>query len=856
MITKFRLSPCFLALLGIGLLSSSAVSFSREFFNPAFLTNMNGSDKNPDLSVFETENSQGPGKYRVDIIINDATLDTTDVEFFSIAEKSAAYLGKNDPATNLYPCFSANTLAGYGIRTRAIPTLKIDSNGCVIIKSIPDASVDFNFNLQKIILSIPQAAISTTARGYVSPESFDQGINALFLNYHYNGNNSYSRNNDTTDQQTHSVNLLPGLNFGAWRLRNFTTWNKSDSNKDSSGSWDTVYTYLERNIIALKSNLTLGESSSESDVYDSVPFRGVQLASDDFMDPESTQGYAPVVRGIAKGNAKVVIKQNGYVIYQSFVPPGAFEITDLYSTGGNGDLNVTIEEADGSQQNYVVAYASLPVLRREGSLKYGITTGQYRSSDSSVDDTPFTQITASYGLALNATAYGGAQLASKYQSIVMGLGKNLGEFGAVSLDLTQAWSTKKDEDKNSGQSLRVRYSKNLNDAGTNISIAGYRYSTSGFSTLSEVMETYRDDYRIYTSDRVKNRTEITVSQSLGEDFGYVNIGGVMEDYWNERRRNNTLNIGYSNSWKGITYNLNYAHNRSSTDNPGNGRHYATDKIFSLNVNVPLDRWLSNTWATYGLNTSSPGSTSNSVGLSGIALEDHNLNWNMQQQYDNRDSGSGNAGLDYKGTYGEVFGSYNYDKNWQRVNYGASGSIIAHADGITAGQSISDTTALVKAPGAEGTRVIGNSGVKTDFRGYAIVPNISMYRQNDVILDTETMPDDVELDTTTATVIPTRGAIVLAEYIGKKGIRAMLQLVDTQNNYIPFGAIVTNTNGENTSENSSIVSDNGQVYMTGLPQSGSLIVKWGKKATQACNAAYQFPDTDNSNGIKQTKLICR
>lgn len=84
----------------------------------------------------------------------------------------------------------------------------------------------------------------------------------------------------------------------------------------------------------------------------------------------------------------------------------AFEITDLYSTGGNGDLNVTIEEADGTQQNFVVAYASLPVLRREGSLKYSITSGQYRSSDGSVDYTPFSQATASYGLPYNTTLYG------------------------------------------------------------------------------------------------------------------------------------------------------------------------------------------------------------------------------------------------------------------------------------------------------------------------------------------------------------------------------------------------------------------------------------------------------------------
>ena len=65
----------------------------------------------------------------------------------------------------------------------------------------------------------------------------------------------------------------------------------------------------------------------------------------------------------------------------------------------------------------------------------------------------------------------------------------------------------------------------------------------------------------------------------------------------------------------------------------------------------------------------------------------------------------------------------------------------------------------------------------------------MYRRNDVVLDTETMPEDVDLDTTTATVVPTRGAIVLAQYTGKKGIRAMFRLVDTNNKPVPFGAMV-------------------------------------------------------------------
>ena len=114
----------------------------------------------------------------------------------------------------------------------------------------------------------------------------------------------------------------------------------------------------------LKSTLVLGESSSLSNIFDSVPFTGLQLSTDLDMLPESVRGYAPVIRGIAKTNARVVVKQNGYQVYQAFVSPGAFEINDMYATGGNGDLYVTVEEADGTEQKFIVPFASLPLMLR------------------------------------------------------------------------------------------------------------------------------------------------------------------------------------------------------------------------------------------------------------------------------------------------------------------------------------------------------------------------------------------------------------------------------------------------------------------------------------------------------------
>ncbi|WP_250552385.1 fimbria/pilus outer membrane usher protein, partial [Escherichia coli] len=53
--------------------------------------------------------------------------------------------------------------------------------------------------------------------------------------------------------------------------------------------------------------------------FDSVQMTGIKLETDTSMLPDSEQGFAPVVRGIANSDAQVVIKQNGYVIYQTWV---------------------------------------------------------------------------------------------------------------------------------------------------------------------------------------------------------------------------------------------------------------------------------------------------------------------------------------------------------------------------------------------------------------------------------------------------------------------------------------------------------------------------------------------------------
>jgi len=820
-------------------------AFAREYFNPALL-GIDGPGKElTDLSAFEDGIGQMPGVYRVDVIVNKNAQGTRDVNFSM----------QKDAAGNetLQPCFSVDELREFGIRTEQFPQLSAGGE-CASLSAIPMARAELFFSRQQLMLEIPQAAMNTQARGYVPPERLDEGVNALLLNYTFNGGNTKARHSDDVDSDSYYLNLRPGINVGPWRLRNYSTWSRNSTDGQTDEQWDSVYTYAQRNILALKGQLTLGDSTSPSDMFDGVPFRGAQIASDDDMLPESLRGYAPVVRGIARTNAQVIIRQNGYIIYQSYVSAGPFVISDMYPTGSSGDLDVTIKEADGSEQHQLVPFASLPVLQREGRLKYSLTSGQYRPYDGDIDKSWLTQGTAIYGLPAGFTVYGGGQFSQHYQSLLGGLGKNFGSLGAVSVDATQAWSTQKEQDKESGQSLRVRYSKNIIETGTNISISGYRYSTSGYYTLSEVLDTWRNTLREDRPDRRRNRAEILLNQNLWENGGSISLNAISEDYWNSDREMRSIGAGYSNSWNGITYSLNYSYNRNTTNGHDSDKVYDEDQVFSLNISVPLDRWLNHSWANYAFNTSKHGNSSHTVGLNGTALEEQNLNWGIQESETDHGEGSGgNATLDYQGSYARVNAGYAYDRDQHRVNYGIEGGIVAHAHGITLSQALGETVALVEVPGAGGVDISNQTGVRTDFRGYTIVPYINPYRENDIVLNTEALPVDTDVALASVTVAPTRGAIVRAHFNTRIGKRVLMTLTRSNGEAVPFGAVVS---VDGADSNSAIVGDGGQVYLSGMADKGSAVAKWGRSANEQCRISWRFAETVPASGVTETQTLCQ
>ncbi len=872
-----QLTPLALALLS---LLVSQKGWADNYFNPAFLST--DTSKVADLSRFEG-NNQAPGVYRVDVYLNGTFVSSQDITFkaadkreaapaSSAATKNAAMQpssGSDD--SGLTPSLPVKLLDTMGVNLQIIPKLaKASPESRVNIESvIPAATTNFDFEHQRLDISIPQAALHNNARGYIPPEQWDEGVNALLMNYNFTGSNSSDHSEGDSAQNSYFLGLNSGMNLGAWRVRDYSTWNYNSTSQDNKSDWQHINTYVERDVIPLKGELTVGDSSTPSDVFDSLSFRGVQLASDDNMLPDSMKGFAPTIRGIAKSNAQVTIQQNGYTIYQSYVPPGPFVINDLFPTSSSGDLVVQVKESDGSVNSYSVPYSAVPLLQRAGRIKYALTAAKYRSNGDQQEDVDFGQGTLLWGLPHGFTAYGGTQFSDNYTAVALGAGLNMGDWGALSTDLTQAKSTLADDSSHEGQSVRFLYAKSLNEIGTNFQLLGYRYSTAGFYTLDETAYKHMDGYTVDTEDSQQDeqpdwtdyynlyytkrgKVQLNISQQLG-DQGSIFVTGSKQSYWHTDETDTLLQLGYSGTLVGISYSLTYNYNKAPQEPE-------SDQIFAVNFSIPLGQWLHpggdvtqhnhDAYATYNMSSDKHGNATQNAGLNGTLLEDNNLSYSVQQGYENHNNGaSGNANMEYDGGSGKANVGYNYSENGddQQVNYGLSGGIVAHRNGITLSQSLGDTNVLIAAAGAKDVQLEDEPGIHTDWRGYTVVPYASTYRQNRMALDTNTLNDETDIDDAVVNVVPTQGALVLAKFKARVGKRDLMTI--THNGQpVPFGATVARSdNGGDT-----IVGDAGQAYLSGLSPQGKLIVQWGDEADKRCTVNYKLPDNAvNTPVIKST-----
>ena len=805
-------------------------------FDQGFLSGNGGAQV--DVSRFEKGNAVLPGTYRVDIYVNNNLVAGTQVVFRASAQSIDAQ-----------PCFDEAQLQDLGVDVqRLAPDVQSrlrDERACMeLTDAIPDARAAFEFGEQRLRLSIPQTVLRRNPRGYVGPERWDDGVTVGMLNYNANVYSRRSTGGPTLTQGY--VGLTSGVNLGAWHFRHEGSYSWATQ---GGARYQDIATYVRRDLTRLKSQLTVGESYTTGDLFDSTQFRGVQLASDDRMLPDSVRGFAPVVRGVANSNAKVTIRQNGLTIYETTVAPGAFEIDDLYPTGYGGDLNVQVAEADGSIHQFSVPYAAVPMSLRPGVHRYSVVAGTVRDTQS--DRNPvFMQATWQQGLTNLITGYGGTTIAQGYLSAMVGAALNT-RVGAFGFDVTQASTSVPGMKRYNGTSARVSYAKSITQTQTDVTLAAYRYSTSGFFGLNDAMlvrERVDNGGLVDSVVRQRSRASMTVNQTLGEHGGRLALNVSATNYWNRGGSDVTYSASYSNSFRRVTYGVSVLRQKNAQ-----GR---SDTQYYVSATIPLGR-TSPVTATTSFSHTSNGQTQALATLSGSAGRDDALSYSVTANHasgNGSTSNDGSGSVVYRAGYGELSATVGAGSGYQQGSLGMRGGVVAHSGGVTLSQPLSETFAIVKADDAAGARVLNAPGARVDWRGYAVVPYLTPYSMNSIELDPEGLSTDVELKATTRQVAPRAGAVPMIEFATSSGKSAVIDARRADGGALPFGAAVTDANGKEVG----VVGQGSQIFVRGLEDSGTLTVKWNDTGDASCSIKYELPVAKSkqaARGVRQLHSVC-
>lgn len=817
-------------------LSSSTSAQIDEYYFDTDLIKTTSNENYAYLSKTIKSNNLMPGVYKVDLYLNGVFIKKLDINFYM------------DNENKLIPCWNFSSIESLNLNEEIIMKIKNDNLDCIDLnKYVADYSSRLKFENLRLDVSIPQISLINIPRGYVDPDEWEFGENIGFINY---SGSIYHTKYNTNSNTAAYMSFNGGVNFGKWQYRQISSlvYDQNDEYK-----WNNIKNYITRPLIKYDGVLSLGQMSTSGRLFSGMTFDGLNFTTDERMIPESKRGYAPVIQGIAKTNAKISIYQNDREIYQTNVSPGAFKIDDLYSTFYNGDLVVKVLEADGSQSEFTVPFSALPETLRAGLKKYNFDIGRTNSFN---HDSLFANLTYQVGINNNLTFNTGSRIGDGYLSGLLG-GTYMTKYGAIGSDFTFSKAKINDMTTLNGWMGNITFSKFIKPTNTTISLAGYRYSTDGYRELADVLgirDSQNSNLRLDPSiNYQRSRFEINLNQNL-DKYGMLFISGASQVYKNKTNSDYQLQIGYGKSFAN-SLNLNMALVKKYFDTSYESNIKNSDMSLSMSLSFPIghDRKSNKQNLDIAYSESKNSEPLYQGTISGNIGSDQTMNYSATLSHD-ENYGFNSLALNLNNKFDNFSLGLNssLSKEYWQTSGNIQGGMALHSKGITFGPYLNGTFALVEAQGAEGAHVFNGNGSKINRKGFAIVPNLVPYRYNDISLDPKGISNRVEIEESSHKIAPVAGAGVKVKFKTRIGIPLIIQAKLLNGEYVPMGSDVVDENNNSIG----MVGQSGQTYIKVERNIGLLKLIWGESTNEQCLLNYSFNEKEHSNEIYSLDNICK
>ncbi|MBP6860747.1 MAG: fimbria/pilus outer membrane usher protein [Neisseriaceae bacterium] len=813
--------------------ASILMAFSACYANASVEFNTDildvGERDSVDLSRFSEVGYVMPGVYVLDVYINKHALPQQRINYFSIDADSPETMA----------CIPVGIIPKMLLKDDVRSLVKFSEDGqCADLSEIEGLTVTTNLGKAEMRINVPQAWLKYSDPDWTPPELWDDGIAGGMLDY----NITVRTNKPHRGERTKDIGAYGtvGANLGAWRLRGDYQASEQHRNGQTRRDFDWTQIYAYRALPGLAAKLTVGEQYLNSDLIDGFRYIGANIKSDERMLPPSLQGYAPQVQGVATTNSTVTVSQEGRVVYKTTVPAGPFVIQDL-SSSVRGKLQVTIEGDDGRLETFEVSTASIPYLTRPGQIRYNVSIGRPSDFNHDIEGPLIATGDFSWGASNSWSLFGGAVASEDYNSVAMGIGRDLSFLGAVSFDVTQSNAHLNNGKKYTGHSFRFNYAKRFDEQHGQITFAGYRFSERQFMTVSQFLSNRRNgndelrkDKELYTVTASKTFWPTDPRKSITAYLSYTR-----QTYWdNSAREQQSLSMSKLFDIGGVK---NISTSFSAYKNKQNGDN---GKGFMLNMSVPMQTQR-RTSIGYSL-SSHDGKVSHNANLSGG--EGYN-NWQVSAGV-NSDKHANVRGYVSRQTSLATVGM-NADwqeKGYQSVGLEIRGGITATLKGVALHPNSIGGGARVFVDTGKVSGVPINDGVAvSNYFGKAVIPDVASYSDTYTRIDVDRMADDVEAPLATIGSTLTEGAIGYRKMDVVKGLKMLATVTQADGETPPpFGATVMNDQGKTIA----VLTDGGLVYLSGVQEHESLSVVWG--GSQQC----QITVPAASVAFSKTVLTCQ
>lgn len=690
------------------------------------------------------------GQYYVDVVVNNEN-----------TGKSRLVITPEEEQAGML-CLSQEWLksAGAPIRLEAYASVYDEKAGCYQLARSPYTRVDFNYGNQALIFSVPQTNIISQT----DPSQWDYGVNAFRLQY--DGNVMRQSSYGTSANASADLDI----NLGRWVLSS-----NMNGSRDSNGNTNFAVrdATLSTALGALRGDLKLGKSWTRNDQFSDFGFYGASLRSNSNMTPWESRGYAPLISGVATTTSRITITQNGYTMYSRVVPPGPYQLNDVRPVG-NGDLEVTVEDANGRKTVTRYPVTTLPTLLRPGEVQYDVSVGR-RSSSSDIGR-PFTDGDKG-GFMLGSLAYGldsttlssAAILNNRYRAGGVTLTQSLGALGAVSVGGAVSRAVYDNKEVKQGHSVSAKYAKSFANS-TNLHLMAYRYQSRGYVEFAQF-----DPGERYSRYNQKSRYEMQLTQRLPWNAS-LGLSGWREDYWSQSGQaiGASMNTGFT-----VFDNVSLSVLAGFSRYPYSKK---DDYTASLTMTVPFTVAGMSHYSTSSVSHSSVSGTTFQSQVSG--MPDERTGYNVMASASDKGARSASVNVSHAFDAVRASAGVSQGRDSTSVNADISGTVVATAEsGILFTRDRNSTMGVVHIPGVSGVRFNGSPA--TNSKGYTVV-GLSDYTQNRINVDMENVPDNLEMDVTSHSVVPTEKAVVYREFGASYVKRYFLQVKNRQGQLMTGG----------------------------------------------------------------------